>query len=125
MTTPTSKFKDPIENTQPFLSDAETEVKGQPSKPSANSDNMQPSIQPLKQKSEPMLSNAKSPKMSNEQAQKFAMLIRVSAQRLEAAGYIKRQRVLSKSDDLVETRLVFDAALWTTSLELLTTSETT
>jgi len=63
--------------------------------------------------------------MSNEQAQKFAMLIRVSAQRLEAAGYIKRQRVLSKSDDLVETRLVFDAALWTTSLELLTTSETT
>ena len=112
----TSKFKEVTDNTPQLSSDVNTEAKAQPSKPLASSDNTPTSTKTSRSQSMITLTTGKS---VSEKHLQYSVLLKVVLSSLEAAGLLKKYRVLSKSTSVVkEITIVLDPAIWTENIEL-------
>ncbi len=112
----TSKFKEATDNTQQLSSGASTEAKAQPSKLLASSDNTPTSTKTSRSPSMITLTTGKS---VSEKHLQYSVLLKVVLSSLEAAGLLKKYRVLSKGTSVVkEITIVLDPDIWTENIEL-------
>jgi hypothetical protein len=116
----TSSSRDQTGSTPPLSSDGNTEVKGQPSKPSANSDNTPTSTPTMKQP----LKATKRAGTLDDRVREHAEIAGIALKQLEMKGLIRRYKVLSEDRTIVKTViLVFDSTYWTADLELRVLSD--
>lgn len=111
----TSSSKDQTGNIPPSSSGENTEAKGQPSKPSANSDNMPIFMPTTNQSFKPIKRAAE----TDDKVRQHAEIARVALRQLEVNGLIRRYQVLSEDRTTVtKVILVFDNTYWTAELAL-------
>jgi hypothetical protein len=115
----TYKYKAQTESTPLLSLDGNTEALARQSSQSPKTDNTQTSTQTTKAQSENTLKSDNSDKTIAH-----AMILRAALLSLEKTGLVKRLKVLSKTEKgnaVIEIRVVFDPAVWTEDLKLLST----
>lgn len=126
----TSKSKDQTGNIQPSSSEESTAVQAQLSLPLVSSDNTPTSTAIMSKPSQGTLNGANTADNSQttvqttvqitEKTRLNAVMAKTSLRLLEAAGLIKRLRVLSPDGQHpIKMRIEFDLTLWSEDLELL------